>query len=727
MDQQDKIAHLTELAREHFNEGNLSAAINAWQQVLELDAGNADARRGVTLAQQKQAAAAPADDNPLGGGPFDEPAPAAEAGGPFDSDATMMFSPGAAGPAGPAAPAEGFDADATMMFNPGDAPPAGAPDPGDDGGATMMFNPGDAAAAAASPGLGDDDGGATMMFNPGDAGALAPPPPAAPAAPPPADEPADADATMMFTPGAMPAMPAMPAAEEPADADATMMFTPGAVPPVAPPEDAGPPPALDFGLPVEPAESAADQTMLTPEDSPSFDLGPPPPAPPPPALEAPADQTMLSPDSGNDFAAPPPPALAPPAVPEAPAGDAGLEDFEMPSGGLEMAGPPDGGLGGLALPEAPAAGDTGGGGGFSFDLPPAAPGAGPAPPAAGGGSGDFSVPDLPSLGPSAPGLGAPPPLAPPPPPSIPDVGGAPQASGQFGEVDPGEIEDLAVPTVAPIEDEAEENLSPEDRQRREEEKAAEFAAMYGKEDGAAAPTMDGGSMAMAPEPSSIPWKLLIPLGLVIAIVCAAVGGFMWLNKEKTAEVIVVPREVKPPEVIKSAAEWKADYESAVAALKGALDADDLDEAVTWSAKAHEYAAKAELEGTPALAEQLDTLEFEQGWNAKFDLALRSFCIEDYESAAPMLHELAASKPSDPRPLEYVGRIFYNLGVQELQGLKPQDAIYPFEQAVEKLGDKAQAQDLLDFARSFPRGAQLAGVYEYTSKVDPLQFRKAGCN
>ena len=43
MDQQDKIAHLNELAQEHFNEGNLSAAVNAWQQVLELDASNADA------------------------------------------------------------------------------------------------------------------------------------------------------------------------------------------------------------------------------------------------------------------------------------------------------------------------------------------------------------------------------------------------------------------------------------------------------------------------------------------------------------------------------------------------------------------------------------------------------------------------------------------------------------------------------------------------------------
>ena len=67
MDQQDKIAHLNELAQEHFNEGNLSAAMNAWQQVLEMDSANADAQRGLQLAKQKMGG----DENPLGGGPFD--------------------------------------------------------------------------------------------------------------------------------------------------------------------------------------------------------------------------------------------------------------------------------------------------------------------------------------------------------------------------------------------------------------------------------------------------------------------------------------------------------------------------------------------------------------------------------------------------------------------------------------------------------------------------------
>ena len=54
MDDREKIAYLLELAESHFNDGNLSAAISAWQQVLQVDKGNdADVTRAarVLLAQ----------------------------------------------------------------------------------------------------------------------------------------------------------------------------------------------------------------------------------------------------------------------------------------------------------------------------------------------------------------------------------------------------------------------------------------------------------------------------------------------------------------------------------------------------------------------------------------------------------------------------------------------------------------------------------------------------
>lgn len=721
MDQQDKIAHLNELAQEHFNEGNLSAAMNAWQQVLELDSSNADAQRGLQLARQKSGG----DENPLGGGPFDEAEAEAGAdgdGGPFDADATMMFTPGSGAP--PAGGSGGDDeGEATMMFNPGSSPSRGGGAEADDADATMMFTPG-----ASSPDFGlDSDGGgassepddadATMMFNPGSTPS---PGRGGEKAGGSSDE---GEATMMFRPDAGPPDlgPGHDADEN--DADATMMFTPGSMPSpgeeAAPDEDSGGG-GLDFGLPSEVSSSDdADQTMMSPEGS-DFDLGgsdEAPPPPPPPRPEKPS-----------------PPELEEPSAPAA--DDGGLEDFELPSGGLEMAGPPSGDSGGVSLPDAPPPSGGDSGGGFSFDLPPA--GAPPESPESGGSSpgGDFNLPELPSLGPPPPSGGAPEPpsMAPPPPPPPAPGGDAPQPSGQFGEVDPGEIENLAVPTVGgggaeEEEPEPEENLSEEEIRRREEEKAAEYAAMYGRSEGGAAPAPSAGgeSFAAAPAGSAIPWKLLIPLGLVVVVVVGAIGGFLYINKPETTDVVEIPRPETPPEPERTPAEWRALHDEAIADLEAALEEGNLDEAVTHAAAGRDTAAKAELAATPRLDELMETLQFEQAWEAKLRQAIDFFCVEQYEDAIGIFDELRSTKLGDPRPDEYISRIYFNLAIIELQALRPWDAVWPFEQALERTPGDEEAQRLKAFAEAFPRGTQLIGNYDYTSVVDPLVFRKAGCS
>ena len=51
MDDRDKLAYLQELAVSHFSDGNLSAAVAAWQQVLQIDPTNAEAQAGLAKAR----------------------------------------------------------------------------------------------------------------------------------------------------------------------------------------------------------------------------------------------------------------------------------------------------------------------------------------------------------------------------------------------------------------------------------------------------------------------------------------------------------------------------------------------------------------------------------------------------------------------------------------------------------------------------------------------------
>lgn len=760
MDDREKVAYLQELATSHFNEGNLSAAVSAWQQVLQVDATNEDAQRGITLAQKKLAQQGSAEDLPFGGPPQQAEAPS------FDADATVVFSPDDPAPGPFSAPPAQQDADATVVFNPDQlsaTPPApSGSGPSFDADATVVFNPD--APAPAAPASRPVDADATVVFNPNEQ-APAPPPPSAP--------PVDGDATVIFNPSESPPEP--PAEPQGFDADATVLFNPNeasppapeppAPPPTAPvePPPAAPapepptvsppapePPSFDFGLPPEGGEADADATMLSPE--------PPEPAPPLPPADQDADATWLSPQDsvppapGGDADAtmlspeeppPPPPAPEPPPPPGPPPAPTSegpeLEELELPSGGLAMSGP-DEGLGGLSLPEPPSAPSPppgsaeSSGSGFSFDLPPAPPAGGsgelPAAPTGGSEAGSgFQLPELPSLGPPPADSPPPPPpsLVPPPPPQadVPPPPPPPPVTSDLGGAAPGEVESLEVPTVgAPPEGgEAETDA---DRERR---LAEEYAQMYGREapGGASAPArpISGPITSSAPS-AGIPWKLLVPVVLVILV--GAGLFYAWLRLQAgPPPVVTTGATAPPPEVVKSPAEWRADYEAAVGELKAALESGSLEDGVGKAARARELAAKAGLASTPRLDELIETLEFERSWNEAFLAAQTAFCIEDYALAKESFDALASTKPTDPRPAEYVARIYYNLAVSELQAAEPWEAVWYLEQALAKAPEDTQIRELLGFARAFRAGDQLHGNYDYTSRVDPLDLRRAGCN
>ena len=119
--------------------------------------------------------------------------------------------------------------------------------------------------------------------------------------------------------------------------------------------------------------------------------------------------------------------------------------------------------------------------------------------------------------------------------------------------------------------------------------------------------------------------------------------------------------------------------------------------------------------------------FERAWETKLGQAIDHFCVEEYAKAIAIFDELQSTTPGDPRPDEYIGCIYYNLAVIELQALRPWDAIWPLEQALKRVPDDTEALELKTFAEQFPRGTQLIGNYAYTNVVDPVVFRKPGCD
>jgi tetratricopeptide (TPR) repeat protein len=663
----DRIAYLQELAISHFNDGNIAAAASAWGQVLEMDPSNLEALKGMALADKHVGAPA--------SGPF--------GAGDEDVAATVTFTPdqmaqlGRPGPA-PAAPfGSDFDADSTMVLGAVGSPaPPAAPPPSFDPDRTMQFNP------AAPPRL-----------------------PAAPPAAPAAAAGFDADSTMLFgLPAGGPSPPAAPASTGGFDAERTMLFgtpPPPAAPPPAKAAPVVPPPGPAWPGAIPPPTPAgefdAESTMIfaAPAAAQPAWTAPPPPQPPSDWLGGAmggrvesSDSTMMSPEpQASPPPAPPPPSLSFDKAPAA--GGRPLEDFVLPTGGLEMTGAPP-------PPAAPSSG-------FSFELPP--------PPAAKAGGG-FALPELPSLGP--PPAFAPAAL-PPPPPSAPKKSGA-----QFGDVDAGEAEALAVPTIGVAHADEERPAGSGDTQAREEELRRSYEQQYGKSQPAGAPPR-AGTFGPATVPKSRV-GLYVALGFVL-LMAATWVVIQYVLPEEKREIVVVPPKVDPNAGLTKEAAQQRIFET-LAKAGEAIRSGDITSAAKLIADARDIALKAGIP-VPAQVDDAGTdLEKERAYRLKFDKALGRFCAEDYSTANFFFVELEQAKPGDGEPGKYVERIYYNLAISELQKKEPWESVFYFENLLVRNPGDTEAAELLAFAKKWPVGSDLG--YEYTKRVDPLVDRTAGC-
>jgi hypothetical protein len=722
VDDRERIAYLHDLATSHFNDGNLAAAVSAWEQVLAVDKGNVEAQKGITLAKRKLAVAqdiarheaAVRDDDPLGAGP------SLGGGGPFDADATVMFSAGSV--PGPAA-TQAFNPDATITFNP--AAMAAMPVAAANEDRTMVFNAATMAPSAPQAQPLDED--RTMLFTPGQVlqppGAGAPPPsfdaertvmfnPAQVAPPAPAAA-FDAERTVMFNPAAAVAPPpAAPAPARPAeDEDRTIVFAPGAeawAPPVpatpaapawAPP--APPVPAQGWAAPAPPAAPDADATIL------SADIAGIPAMPPPPMApaEAAADRTMVSPDAGGfDFALPPPP--PPPAAPApapraAAAASKNLEEFVLPTGGLEMAGPT------LAPPPAPvgpppAAGkpaEAPGGWGFSFELPPP-PAAGPPPPA----TPSIGLPALPSLG------------IPSPPPAAPRAGKA--ASARFGEVDPGEIESLSVPVVSPAAEAP--PMDEADKHRREEELKERYARQFGRGPVTTAPA----AAPVAPAPTTNWMRLLVIGGVAMAVVSGGAWLAIRLLAPPPPPVVERPKETHVEKAL-SPEEAEVRIGELQRQAEALMQQGDMEKAGKVLQDARDVATKAGV-ASPALDKWNDLYDQEVKFQKRLQAAIVNFCRDDYSrQTLQQFQELQVQRPDDDRAARFIVSLYYNAGVQELQFKRPWEASWYFEQVLARSPGDAEAGKLKEYSARFSDGTELGE--DYLGYVDRLGFRRTGCS
>ena len=74
--------------------------------------------------------------------------------------------------------------------------------------------------------------------------------------------------------------------------------------------------------------------------------------------------------------------------------------------------------------------------------------------------------------------------------------------------------------------------------------------------------------------------------------------------------------------------------------------------------------------------------------------------------------------------EYIERIPYNAGIEELQARRPWAAVYYFEKLVARNAFDAEAAALLELAQAHESGADLG--HGYASRVDVLIDRREGC-
>ena len=196
---------------------------------------------------------------------------------------------------------------------------------------------------------------------------------------------------------------------------------------------------------------------------------------------------------------------------------------------------------------------------------------------------------------------------------------------------------------------------------------------FGRSTPSTSPMPSQHARAAAPK-SKLPLYLLLAFGVLMG---GAWVVIKYVLPDKSIPVEKVPEKKDPNAgLTKEAANQKImEILGKVPALISAGDLAGADQATT---EARQVALAAGIPVPAELDKTVSEVEFEKQYRAKFEKALRRFCVEDYSTANIVFSELEQAKPSDTEPGLYIQRIYYNLGISELQKKQPWEASFYFE-------------------------------------------------
>jgi hypothetical protein len=169
---------------------------------------------------------------------------------------------------------------------------------------------------------------------------------------------------------------------------------------------------------------------------------------------------------------------------------------------------------------------------------------------------------------------------------------------------------------------------------------------------------------------------------------------------------------------------RVEMEEALRSAEAKLRSGDVDGATIDLQTARGLATELGTEPPPQVT-ALDTdIQFQRQYQARFNQAVATFCSEDWGAARLGFLELKKLRADDPRPDDYIVRIYFNAGVEQLQQKTPWEATWFFDRVLELRPEDAETQRLHGYASRFKPGDHLG--YEYTQPVDQLSYRTAGC-
>jgi hypothetical protein len=307
----------------------------------------------------------------------------------------------------------------------------------------------------------------------------------------------------------------------------------------------------------------------------------------------------------------------------------------------------------------------------------------------------------------------------PPPPPAPSR--APKApSAKFGEVDPGELAGLEVPVVAPTAPEEAPPLSEEDAAARE----AELKARYAKEFGRSTSTAPSVPSAV-PGPKSILPKIVGIVALALAVL--GTGAFFAIRffapeepKGPGGPEVPVVKKLTPEEV-------QAKVDDLLSQARAKVSEGLPEKARPLYDDAVKQAVEGQVASTgPAFDEVRQLIDVEARYRSALERAVRNFCREDYtRPTLDAFKSLEKERPSDPAPARFIDQLYYNSGVQTLQAKQPWEAIWSFDQLLERNANDVEARRLREFSTKYQPGSAMGEDYERF--VDRLPFRRHGCS